>query len=46
MAQKYYWPTLKTDIKVYIERYDIYLTPKSICNKLYKNLLLLSVAMY
>ena len=34
---------LQKDIEAYIKRYDIYLTLKAICYKLYKNLQLLSI---
>lgn len=41
IAWRYYWLSLKKDIKVYIKRYNIYLALKTVQHKPYSNLQLL-----
>ena len=38
VAQKYYFPTLRTDIKVYVKGFDICITSKTIRHKSYEDL--------
>ena len=35
IARKYYWSTLRRDVKGYIKRYEVCLTSKAVCYKLY-----------
>ena len=35
---KYYWPTLRADIEVYVKRYDIWIASKTVKYKPYKDL--------
>ena len=38
VSQKYYWPSLRKDVKIYIREVDVCLTSKAVCYKLYENL--------
>ena len=38
VAQKYYWPTLRADIKAYVKGCDICLALKAVKHKLYGDL--------
>ena len=38
VAQKYYWPTLRADIKSYVKECNIYLASKIVKHKLYSDL--------
>ena len=38
IGRKYYWPSLKRDIKTYVRRCDICLTSKAVCHKPYGDL--------
>ena len=38
VARKYYWETLRYNVKVHIRGYDIYLASKTVRHKLYGNL--------
>lgn len=42
-AKKYYWPILFCNVKAYIKDCDIYLTSKTVCHKLYSELLALPI---
>ncbi len=44
ITKKYYWPTLRRDVKAYINGCDVCLASKAVCHKLYRNLQLLPVA--
>ncbi len=43
IARKYYWPTLRRDVKAYIKGCDVCLASKAVCHKPYGNLLSLPV---
>ena len=38
ISRKYYWPSLRKDIKFYVKEYDVCLTSKAVKHKLYSNL--------
>ena len=38
IGRKYYWPSLRKDVKSYVRGYDVYLASKAICHKLYRDL--------
>ncbi len=38
IARKYYWPTLRRDVKAYVKGYNICLASKAVCHKPYKDL--------
>ena len=43
LAQKYYWPTLRHNMKIYVKGYDVCLASKAVCYKPYGNFQLLPV---
>ena len=38
VGQKYYWPSLRRDVEIYVRGCDICLTSKTICHKPYRDL--------
>lgn len=46
MAKKYFWPSLRKDVKEYIKSYDICLASKVVKYKFYENLQSLPVLIY
>ncbi len=44
IARKYYWPTLRQDIKAYVKSCDICLALKTVCHKPYGDLQLLPIS--
>ena len=43
IVRKYYWPTLRQDIKAYVKGCDFCLASKTVCYKLYGDLQLLPI---
>ncbi len=43
IARKYYWPTLRRDVKAYVKGCDVCLTSKAVHHKPYEDLQLLPV---
>ena len=43
LAEKYYWPTLRQDVKAYVKGCDVCLASKTVCDKPYADLHLLQV---
>ena len=43
LAWKYYWPTLRHNIEVYVKSYDVCLASKAVCHKPYGDLQLLPI---
>ena len=43
LAQKYYWSTLRHNVKAYVKGCDVCLTSKAVCHKLYSDLQLLLI---
>ncbi len=43
IARKYYWPTLRQDVKAYVKGCDVCLALKAVCHKPYGDLQLLPV---
>ena len=46
VARKYYWPTLRVDIKAYVKRYDVCVALKAVRHKPYGDLQSLPVPIY
>ena len=46
VGRKYYWPSLRRDVKSYIRGCDVCLTSKTVCYKPYKDLQSLLVPIY
>ena len=46
IGRKYYWPSLRRDVKGYIRGYDVYLTLKAVRHKPYYNLPSLPILTY
>ena len=46
IGQKYYWPSLRKDVKSYVRECDVYLTSKIVYHKFYGDLQLLPVPTY
>ena len=38
LARKYYWPTLRHNVKAYVKRCEICLASKTVCHKPYGDL--------
>ena len=46
VGRKYYWPSLRKDVKSYVKRYDVYLASKTVKYKLYGDLQSLPISTY
>ena len=46
VGRKYYWPSLKKDVKSYVKGCDIFLASKTVCHKSYEDLQSLLVPIY